>query len=191
MTDIDDVYDGAEERARLGAILEERYLAMLRAVHAAMIAQFGMDAERFRLTDSAVNQILVEAAHQVVRIDETTRQLIAEQLRVGQELGLSTWEIAHGKPEVGYRGIEGLYSETWKGRADTIARTELQHAQNEAALNRYAATGMVDMVEIVDGDYDAACAERNGKIVPISERPQLLHPNCTLGLIPVLREGFV
>jgi len=189
--DIDDVYDGDAERERLGAILEQRYLQMLNAVHAALVAQFGLDPDRFRLTDSAVNQILVEAAHQVVRIDETTRQAIAEQLRVGQALGLSTWEIAHGNPEIGYRGIEGLYSETWKGRADTIARTELQHAQNEASLNRYAATGMVDMVEIVDGDYDAPCQERNGRIVPISERPQLLHPNCTLALIPVLREGIV
>lgn len=191
MPDIDDVYDGDAERERLSDILEQRYLQMLRAVHATMIELFGLDAERFRLTDSAVNQILVEAAHQVVRIDETTRQLIAEQLRVGQALGLSTWEIAHGRPDIGYRGIEGLYSETWKGRADTIARTELQHAQNEASINRYAATGMVDHVEIVDGDYDAACAERNGRIVPISERPQLLHPNCTLALIPVLREGII
>jgi len=185
------VYDGDAERERLAAILEQRYLAMLRAVHAAMITLFGMDAERFRLTDSAVNQILVEAAKQVVRIDETTRLLIAEQLRVGQALGLSTWEIAHGREDIGYRGIEGMYSETWKSRADTIARTELQHAQNEASLNRYMATGMVDTVEIRDGDYDAACMARNGKVVPISERPQLLHPNCTLALIPVLREGIV
>ena len=80
-----------------------------------------------------MNQLLVEAARQVVRIDETTRQAIAEQLRVGQALGLSTWEIANGNAEIGYHGIEGLYTETWKGRAETIARTELQHAQNEAA----------------------------------------------------------
>lgn len=192
MPDVDDVYDSAAEQERLAAILEQRYLAMLNAVHAAMIRLFGLDPDRYRVHDAAVNAILVDAAQRVVRIDETTRQAIAEQLRVGQALGFSTYEIAHGKPEVGYRGIDGLYSETWKGRADMIARTELQHAQNEATLNRYAATGMVDMVQIIDGDdWDEPCRARNGRIVPISERPQLNHPNCTLSLVPVLREGIV
>lgn len=186
---LDDIYNSDEEQERLAQILEMRYRAMLRAVHIAIRRVFGLRIDQFRLTDSAVNALLVEAAHQVVRIDEATRQAIAEQLRVGQELGLSTWEIANGKPEVGYRGIEGLYKETWAGRANTIARTELQHAQNEAALNRYAATGLVDQVQIVDGDDDPPCRDRNGKIVPISERPGLKHPNCTLGLIPVLRDG--
>lgn len=192
MPDITDVYDADDEQERLGDILEQRYQRMLTATHEAIRRLFGLTIDQFRLTDSAVNALLVEAAHQVVRIDETTRQAIAEQLRLGQELGLSTWEIANGRPDIEYRGIEGLYSETWKGRAETIARTELQHAQNEAALNRYAATGMVDMVEIVDGDdWDAECAARNGRVVPLSERPQLLHPRCTLGLIPVLRDGIV
>ena len=51
---------------------------------------------------------------------------------------------------------------------------------------------MVDMVQIIDGDdWDDACASRNGRIVPVSERPQLNHPNCTLVLVPVLREGVI
>ena len=191
MSDITDVYDADDEQERLGEILELRYERMLTATHEAIRRLFGLTVDQFRLTDSAVNALLVEAAHQVVRIDETTRQAIAEQLRLGQDLGLSTWEIANGRADIGYRGIEGLYGETWKGRALTIARTELQHAQNEAALNRYAATGMVDKVEIIDGDFDAACQARNGRIVPISERPQLLHPNCTMNLVPILREGIL
>ena len=192
MPEINDVYDTPEEQQRLAAILEQRYLAMLTAVHAALIRLFGLDPNRFVISDAAVNLLLVDAAQRVVRIDETTRQAIAEQLRVGQALGLSTYEIAHGNARIGYHGIEGLYQETWKGRADTIARTELQHAQNEASLNRYAATGMVDMVKIIDGDeWDLPCAQRNGRIVPISERPQLNHPNCTMVLVPVLRAGMI
>jgi hypothetical protein len=190
VAEIDDVYDGDAERERLAAILEQRYLAVLNAVHAAMIRLFGLDPTRFTVTDAAVNLLLVDAAQRVVRIDETTRQAIAEQLRVGQALGLSNYEIAHGNPEIGYHGIDGLYEETWAGRAEMIARTELQHAQNEAALNRYGATGMVDMVRIIDGDdWDSPCAARNGTVVPISERPTLNHPNCTLVVVPVLREG--
>jgi hypothetical protein len=192
MPDITEVYDSGDEQRRLAEILEQRYLAMLTAVHAALIRLYGLDPNRFVISDAAVNLLLVDAAQRVVRVDETTRQAIAEQLRVGQALGLSTYEIAHGNESIGYHGIEGLYQETWKGRAEMIARTELQHAQNEASLNRYAATGMVDHVKIIDGDeWDLPCAQRNGRIVPISERPQLNHPNCTMVLVPVLREGIL
>lgn len=192
MAEVDDVYDRRDEMERLGVILEQRYLRMLQAVHETMIRVFGLDPNRYTITDADVNRILVDAARQVVRIDETTRQAIAEQLRVGQALGLSNWEIAHGNADIGYPGIEGLYGETWSKRAEMIARTELQHAQNEAALNRYAATGMVDYVRIIDGDeWDLPCADRNGTIVPISERPQLNHPHCTLTLVPVIREGTI
>lgn len=189
MPDIGDVYDPHEEQVRLAAIMEERYRRMLEAVNEAVKQVFGLSANRMRLTDSAVNKILINAATRVVGIDETTRQAIAEQLRLGQELGLSTWEIANGVPKIGYHGIDGLYKETWKGRAETIARTELQHAQNIASYDRYQATGMVDQLEIRDGDDDEPCRSRDGTIVPLSERPQLAHPNCTLAVIPVLREG--
>jgi len=192
MPDVNEIYDGQDEQQRLAAILEQRYLAMLAAVHAALIRLYGLDANRYVISDNAVNLMLVDAAQRVVRIDEVTRQNIAEQLRVGQALGLSTYQMAHGDPKIGYRGIEGLYGETWQGRAETIARTELQHAQNEASLNRYAATGMVDSVRIIDGDeWDEPCRRRNGKVVPISEHPTLNHPNCTLVVVPVLREGII
>ena len=192
MADVNDVYDGDQERRGLAGILERRYLGMLHAVHEAIIRLYGLDANRFVISDNSVNRILVEAARRVVGIDETTRQAIAEQLRIGQAEGLSTHEIAHGNEKLGYRGIEGLYQETWQGRSEMIARTELQHAQNEASLDRYAATGMVDMVRIIDGDeWDLPCAERNGTIVPVSSHPQLNHPHCTLVLVPVLREGII
>jgi hypothetical protein len=190
--DITEIYDGDEERKRLAEILEPRYRAMLEAVHQALIRLYGLNANRYVISDSAVNLMLVDAAQRVVGIDETTRQAIVEQLRVGQALGLSTYEMAHGNAQIGYPGIEGLYGETWNKRSEMIARTELQHAQNEASLNRYAATGMVDHVRIIDGDeWDEPCAARNGAVVPISEHPQLNHPHCTMVLVPVLREGII
>ena len=193
MPDVDDVYNSDREQARLYAILEQRYLQMLTAVQAALIRLFpGISDEHFRVRDQDVNALLRTAAQRVVRIDETTRQNIAEQLRVGQALGLSTYEIAHGRADIGYHGIDGLYAETWKGRADMIARTELQHAQNESALNRYAATGLFDHVRIIDGcDWDEACCARNNTVVPITDRPQLNHPNCTLVVVPIVREGVL
>jgi|SRR5215831_7952864 len=192
MPDVNEIYDSQDEQQRLATILEQRYLAMLTAVHAVLIRLYGLDANRYVISDNAVNLMLVDAAQRVARIDENTRQDIAEQLRVGQALGFSNYEMAHGRADVGYRGIEGLYEETYRSRSETIARTELQHAQNEASLNRYAATGMVDHVRIIDGDeWDEPCRRRNGKVVPISEHPTLNHPNCTLVVVPVLREGII
>jgi hypothetical protein len=126
----------------------------------------------------------------VVRIDETTRRAIAVTLQIGQARGYSNWELAHGVPQDNFPGIDGLFRETWQGRADMVARTELQHAQRDAAVARYLASGLVDRVEIVDGCvWDQPCCERNGKIVPIEQAPTLNHPRCTLLLLPVLREG--
>ena len=186
--EISDVYDADYEQERLAVIFESRYTAMLKAVHELVASAFP-EVEDFRLNDAATNRLLVEAGQRVVRIDETTRAAIAEQLRIGNERGYSTWEIAHGVPKDGYPGIDGLYRETWAGRANTIARTELQHAQVESAIDRYAATGLVDRLKLIDGDQDPDCAARNGKTVPLSARPGLAHPNCTLVVVPVLKAG--
>lgn len=184
---VEDWYDESDEQARLLLLFDRRYVAMLRAVHE-LVAE-ALDLDGFRLDDAATRRVLREAAERVVRIDETTRAAIARRLQEGQALGLSPWELANGSARDDYGGIDGLFKETWAGRAQTVARTELAHAQNVASLDRYAATGIVDSVRIIDGDQDAACAARNGKVVPITERPELLHPNCTLAVVPIVREG--
>ena len=136
-------------------------------------------------------RLLAQAGTQIVRITETTRQAIASQLQVGASRGYNTWQIAHGVPSEGFSGINGLFRETWAGRAEMVARTELQNAQRLAAIDRYNATGLVDEVELVDGDdWDAVCANRNGRVVPLSQAPGLAHPNCTLMLLPVVRSGI-
>jgi hypothetical protein len=180
------LYDPDEEQARLLLLFDDRYLGMLQAVHEATAE--ALDLEDFRLDDSAARRILLEAASRVVRIDETTRKAIAERLQQGQMLGLSNWELANGAPDKGYAGIEGLFRETWKGRAETVARTELAHAQLRSAVDRYQASGLVQEVQLIDGDYDETCQGRNGKRVALSQVPGLAHPNCTLIVVPLLRD---
>jgi hypothetical protein len=189
MAELGDIYDSEAEMRRLYDILAPRYVAMLMAVHNSLQRQFpNLNILRYRVTDADVAALLTEAAQQVVRIDETTRHAIRDQLVVGQANGFSNWEIANGVAKTDYRGIQGVYMETWQGRPEMIARTELQHAQNEASMNRYQAAN-VDRVRIVDGDeWDRPCADRDGTIVPITDRPQLNHPNCTMILVPIVSE---
>ncbi len=183
MATLEAVYDAEEEQGALALITFPRYARMLEVVHGLVESALPeLDAEAFRLDDAATRRLLAKAAEQVVLIDETTRDGLRKVLQEGQERGYSDQQIADGVPKDGFGGVDGLYLNTWKHRAETITRTELSTAQVEASLDRYAATGLVSQVEIVEAtDTDDACAARNGKRVLLTARPGLLHPNCLPG----------
>jgi hypothetical protein len=186
VVDVDEVYDAEEEQRLLALILFPRYERMLRAVHGLVQSAFP-ELDDFRLDDAATRRLLALAAERVVLIDESTRRSLRSVLQEGQARGYSDQQIADGVPAEGYGGVQGLYLETWKSRAQTIARTELSEAQVASSLDRYAATGLVSQVEIVEHrDTDADCAARNGRVVPLGERPGLLHPNCRVAVIPIV-----
>jgi hypothetical protein len=187
---LEDVYDPEEEQGRLARILFPRYQRMLEAIHQLVASVFPwLSPDEFRLDDPATRKQLALAAEQVVGIDATTRGALRDVLREGQKRGYSAFQVAEGVPAEGFGGIKGLYLETWKGRAELIARTEMATAQNAAALDRYGATGLVERVQLVEHeDTDEPCAARNGKVVPLSAKPGLLHPNCRLGLVPIVED---
>lgn len=189
--DVEDVYDPEEEQGLLARLLFPRYVRMLEAVHQLLASVFPwLTPDEFRLDDPATRKQLALAAEQVVTIDASTRKQLRDVLREGQHRGYSAFQVAEGVPAEGYGGIRGLYLDTWKGRTETIARTELATAANAAALDRYAATGLVERVQIVENaDTDEPCASRNGTVVPLSEKPGLLHPNCRVGLVPIVEDA--
>lgn len=191
MAELEDVYNSEEEQTLLALVTFPRYERMLGVVHRLVESAFPeLDAEAFRLDDAATRRLLAKAAEQVVRIDETTRAALREVLQEGQRRGYSDRQIADGVPAEGYGGVSGLYLNTWRGRPETIARTEISTAQVEASLDRYAATGLVSRVQLVEHtDTDDECAARNGRVVPITSRPQLNHPNCRLSVIPVVDDA--
>jgi SPP1 gp7 family putative phage head morphogenesis protein len=188
---LDDLYDPEEEQGLLARILMPRYRRMLEAVHELLTSVFPfLSADEFRLDDEATRKQLALAAEQVVRIDQSTRDQLRDVLKVGQERGYSDFEVANGVPAEGYGGLRGLYLETWRGRAETIARTEIATAQLAAAKDRYKATGLVKRVEIVENeDTDEPCASMNGKVFPVDEAPGLEHPNCRRGYIPLVDDA--
>lgn len=183
--DLDSIYNSDHEQQMLALLLWMRYRAMLGSVHELVRLAFGLDPNTFRVDDVATRRLLLEAATRVVRIDETTRQAIAQRLAEGQMMGLSPYELAHGTDD--FPGIEQLFTETWHGRAETVSRNELVNAQHVATLNRYLATGLVDRVRAIDGEGDDLCRPRNGRVYPIEQAPAPAHVNCTLMLVPVLR----
>lgn len=193
---LDGLWDGAYERQRLLDLFAGRYEGMLRAVNVLLERALAMPPGALRLDDAAVRRfILTQAAGRVVRIDETTQTALRAAIAEGQQRGLSAFEIANGTRDGTFPGIEGLFKETWASRPMTIARTELQHAQIRSAVDRYAASGMVDGVTARDGgfaDSDSLCVARNGRFYPSSlPPPELAHPNCTLVVVPHIREDLL
>jgi hypothetical protein len=190
MAELEDVYHAEEEQRALAVVLFPRYLRTLTAVHQLVQSVFPeLTPDTFRLDDLATRKMLALAAERVVMIEEATRRALRAVLQEGQRRGYSDRQIADGVPEDGYGGVSGLYLNTWKSRAETIARTEMSEAMLAASLDRYGATGLVSRVELVEHrDTDDECAARNGRIVPLAERPGLAHPNCRLAVIPVVDE---
>src|SRR5262245_57091360 len=122
---------------------------MLEAIQQLLASVFPqLTPDQFRLDDPATRKQLALAAEQVVKIDQSTRAQLRDVLREGQQRGYSDLQIADGVPAEGYGGIRGLYLDTWKGRAETIARTEIATASVAASLDRYAATGLVTYVRL-------------------------------------------
>jgi len=188
---LEEVYDSEEEQGRLARILLPRYVRMLEAIHQLVASVFPwLSPDEFRLDDPATRKQLALAAEQVVGIDATTRGALRDVLREGQKRGYSAFQLAEGVPAEGFGGIKGLYLETWKGRAETIARTEMATASLAASKDRYKATGLVSRLQIVEHeDTDAPCAAMNGRVFPVEEAPGLEHPNCRRGYVPIVDDA--
>ena len=175
-----------EESARdaLMALFAARYVGMLRAVHSLLV--------RFTLTPlppldpAAVSRMVLDAGARAVAVDATTQRAIAATIAEGTRLGLSPRQVAYGTDD--FPGIEGLFEKTWKDRPLMVARTEMQTAMLKANVDRFRATGVVRGYRASDGDWDKACAARNGQTYPLDSPPDLLHPNCRLTIAPIFSE---
>jgi hypothetical protein len=178
------VRDDDLEEALLTAIFIFWYGTVLRSVHTLVIRMLNLGP--VPLDDPAVRQMVLDARAAAVTVDAHTRKLIAKRIAEGARLGLTPQQIASGTKD--FEGIDGLFLKTWKNRGATVARTELQRAQLRATMQRFLTVGrgIVVAVRARDGDHDPSCAARNGRVYPLGNPPDLLHPNCRLTLSPVL-----
>lgn len=145
------------------------------------------------VADTVTHEALVQKAGRRLRnVNSATRRAIASTLADGFTRGFSPTQIAQGVPDEGFTGLRSVVQETYKGRAETIARTESAIASQEAASNRYAAAG-VTHVEIEDGPGCGWTRHDDGDIAHGSIRTlgavnshPISHPNCVRVSLPVL-----
>jgi hypothetical protein len=144
----------------------------------------------FDLANPNVSRIVEQLGKRIVDISETTRADVVRVIAEGQADGLSLSQISDS--------IRDLFEQTYKSRAETVARTETQVSYNLASQLGYQESGVVEEAEMVDNPdhvepYDSSdgltCAERHGMIVNVGlmdHHVEAEHPNGSLAFIPIL-----
>jgi AcrR family transcriptional regulator len=162
----------------------------------------GQTVELLGLSDSAltwdvsnpwVRQVMSGVAERVTMVSETTKRDIARVVTDALQEGTSIPDLADK--------LRGLYEETYRGRSETIARSESQFSYNTAQVEASREGGVSEM-ELLDnpnhttdpGSDGLTCAQRNGLIVPVDDVHRHIaaeHPNGTMACAPVVQLGVV
>jgi hypothetical protein len=179
----DDV-DWTVEDEELTKVLARWYAVLGETAFAGVADQLAIEL-RWDLSARPVAAILDRVGTRVVDISETSRELLAGIVQRATEQGLSVDQLI---PQ-----LEDAFASWSTSRAATVALTETANAYNLAAAAGYAASGLVDEVEIFDGaecgwdghdDPDLA----DGSIRTLEEFTDMpiSHPNCQRAAGPVV-----
>lgn len=181
--DEDDLLPKSEDEALL-KVLRPHFLVGLETGWVGASTELGI-SPAFSLVDPNVIELLQTAGTNITAINDETRSQIAKALEVARGEGLAIREIADM-----IRNLSGFSPR----RAETIARTEMARADNEAAITRYETSGMVDEVDIIDGPEcgwsahdDPDLAHGSRRTLAEFRQQVLSHPNCVRSRSPVIR----
>lgn len=179
----DDV-DWTIEDKELNKVLARWYATLGETAFAAVADQLAVEL-RFDLNARPVAAILDRVGTRVVGISETSRELLAGIVQRATEQGLSVDQLI---PQ-----LEQAFTSWSTSRAATVALTETANAYNLAAAAGYAASGLVEEVEIFDGDEcgwdghdDPDLADGSIRTLEEFTDMPISHPNCQRSAGPVV-----
>jgi HK97 family phage portal protein len=157
----------------LEEIIERHMLEVVRGSWDLFNIELGQVIQ-FDENDPLVRGVLQTAGDNIRGITQTTLDALRAELPFLYEEGLGIDDIAER--------VRGLITETYSGRAEAVARTEIGLGQQRATNSRYKAAG-VRHVRVFDNGFDNShefCKVVNGKTVTLgwAERNPLQHPNC-------------
>lgn len=142
--------------------------------------------------DPKLIAILQRSGSRIVDITQETRAAVQRTLAEGAAKGYSDYQVATGVANDGFRGIRDVVAETYKDRAQAIARTETAISSAFAAGDRYTDAGVteVDCIDNpecgMDGHDDPE--KPNGKRYSIDtiDMYPISHPRCVRVWLPVV-----
>lgn len=186
IADLDALFGELDEemRASLTAFYQRAGETAYRT--ASRVIGVGID---FDLSNPYVRRTQRDLARRIVGINETTRSDVRNVITDGIEAGKTHTAIADD--------LRGLYSENYRNRSLTIARTESQVAYNLSNADAYKASGRVLAMIVHDnplhdsdpGSDGLTCAQRNGVITDVDAVQRHIyaeHPNGTMATSPLL-----
>lgn len=120
----------------------------------------------------------------ITQLDETTRDLITEELHTALEEGKSESMTDLAARLFAKVNDSAAFSPS---RALMIARTETANAYNTGAIMAYRQND-IEKVEVSDGDGDEDCEEADGQVWTLDEAlaEPTAHPNCVRSFAPVV-----
>lgn len=179
----DDI-DWTIEDDELTTVLARWYATLGKTAFAAVADQLAIEL-RWDLNARPVAAILDRVGTRVVGIGETSRELLAGIVQRATEQGLSIEQLI---PQ-----LEEAFTSWSTGRAATVALTETANAYNLASSAGYAASGLVDEVEIFDGPEcgwtehdDPDLADGSIRTLDDFDEYPTAHPNCQRAAGPVV-----
>lgn len=179
----------AERKAEAVLPEDDAVIAAVIAAHAVTGADHGWGSAVVELTSANLDdfpspavraRVLDEVGRRIVGINATTRADVARVVTQAMDEGVTLRELEDR--------LRGLFEQTYRGRAMTVARTESGHHYNLGSVYAYRESGMVEFVTVYDGDSDAACNALNGtrQSLEWAEANPLQHPNCQRVFAPVV-----
>jgi HK97 family phage portal protein len=180
-------WDNDRERRRFFAALEDELENFGREVSDKVRSSARVAKAEPMMYESILADLKREAGARITNINETTRdavrQTISDYITAEANLDPGPAELAGIIRNATMQNGQPVFG---PARAETISRTETAHLYNQAALGTYKEMGVTE-VEAIDGDHDAECATRNGKVFLAVEAEGIAdHPNGTLDWVPVL-----
>lgn len=194
IADVLTALDWDYEDAELRAVLEQLWSALGETATADVAGLLGTDALVWDLANPWVQEVLEHVGQRVTMVNQTTKDDIARIVTSALDEGVSIPELADR--------LRGQFEETYRGRSETIARTESMNAYSEASVRGYEESGVVSEVEFLDnpnhttdpGSDGLTCSQRNGLVVPLDRARFHIageHINGTMSVAPVIRLGEV
>lgn len=133
-----------------------------------------------------------EAGQRIAGMHRTTLDAVRATLAEGVQRGYSARQIAYGVPEDGFRGVRSTVTETYSGRAQTIARNEIAAARSNIVIERFREARIAEVM-ISDG-ADCGWSSHNSGDNANGTRRTLIayqaqpfsHVNCVRQASPIL-----
>lgn len=148
---------------------------------------------KLRVNDEAFVREMNRLSAKIVDTSAATQKAVTEHLIVGRERGYTITQIIDGVPKDKFAGLAESFPFS-RARAKRIAATEITSAENVAAVTAWRESGVVDEVEILDGDGCGWTSHDDGDLANGSIRSMdeaietpMAHPHCVRVPVPVVK----